>query len=83
MCAALRPWLERPRSSSRKTRPRQGSTNACSISRRKSAPGFSRFDSVIEVVGRDDGERLAARERVKFYKDRGYTIQYFDLAEKS
>lgn len=46
-------------------------------------PGFSRFDSVIEVVGREDGERLAARERVKFYKDRGYAIQYFDLAEKS
>jgi len=46
-------------------------------------PGFSRFDSVIEVVGLDDGERQAARERVKFYKDRGYAIQYFDLAEKS
>lgn len=46
-------------------------------------PGFSRFDSVIEVVGREDGERQAARERVKFYKDRGYAIQYFDLAEKS
>ncbi len=46
-------------------------------------PGFSRFDSVIEVVGQADSERLAARERVKFYKDRGYAIQYFDLAEKS
>jgi len=44
--------------------------------------GFSRFTSVIEVVGRDDGERQAGRERVKFYKDRGYAIQYFDLAEK-
>ncbi len=46
-------------------------------------PGFSRFGSVIEVVGREDGERQAARERVKFYKDRGYAIQYFDLGEKS
>ena len=46
-------------------------------------PGFSRFDSLIEVVGQGDNERLAARERVKFYKDRGYAIQYFDLAEKS
>lgn len=44
-------------------------------------PGFSRFDSLIEVVGRDDTERQTARERVKFYKDRGYAIQYFDLAE--
>jgi len=46
-------------------------------------PGFARFASVIEVVGPDDEERRAARERVKFYKDRGYAIQYFDLAEKS
>ncbi len=45
-------------------------------------PGFSRFTSVIEVVGRSDDERLAARERVKFYKDRGYEIKFFDLAEK-
>jgi DNA polymerase-3 subunit chi len=46
-------------------------------------PTFSRFASLIEVVGRSDGERQAARERVRFYKDRGYAIQYFDLAEKS
>jgi DNA polymerase-3 subunit chi len=46
-------------------------------------PAFSRFDSVIEVVGRDDDGRRAARERAGFYKDRGYAIQYFDLAEKS
>ena len=45
-------------------------------------PGaFSRFTSVIEVVGREENERLAGRERVKFYKDRGYAIKYFDLAE--
>lgn len=46
-------------------------------------PAFSRFASVIEVVGQGDDERRSARERVKFYKDRGYAIQYFDLAEKS
>jgi len=46
-------------------------------------PGFSRFNSVIEVVGQDDAQRLAGRERVKFYKDRGYEIKYFDLAGKS
>ena len=45
-------------------------------------PGaFSRFTSVIEVVGRDENERQAGRERVKFYKDRGYAIKFFDLAE--
>ena len=45
-------------------------------------PGFSRFTSVIEVVGRNEAERLAGRERVKYYKDRGYEVRYFDLAEK-
>ncbi|MBK7423171.1 MAG: DNA polymerase III subunit chi [Propionivibrio sp.] len=45
-------------------------------------PGFARFTSVIEVVGQQDAERLAARERVRFYKDRGYEIKYFDLSEK-
>lgn len=44
-------------------------------------PGFARFTSVIEVVGREPDERLASRQRVKFYRDRGYEIRYFDLAE--
>ena len=45
-------------------------------------PGaFSRFTSVIEVVGQSESERLAGRERVKFYKDRGYAIKFFDLSE--
>lgn len=45
-------------------------------------PGFSRFHSLIEVVGREEGDRHAARDRVKFYKDRGYEIRYFDLSER-
>lgn len=45
-------------------------------------PGFSRFQSLIEVVGQDEEERSAARERVKFYKDRGYEVRYFDLSER-
>ena len=45
-------------------------------------PVFSRFPSLIEVVGQDGDERQAARERARFYKDRGYAIHYFDLAEK-
>jgi len=44
-------------------------------------PGFSRFQSLIEVVGQEDEDRSAARDRVKFYKDRGYEIRYFDLSE--
>ena len=45
-------------------------------------PGFSRFHSLIEVVGREEAERNSARERVKFYKDRGYEVRYFDLGER-
>lgn len=45
-------------------------------------PAFSRFTSVIEVVGRGHDERLAGRARAKFYKDRGYEVRYFDLGEK-
>jgi len=45
-------------------------------------PGFSRFASLIEVVGQDDADREAARDRVKFYKDRGYEVRYFDLSER-
>jgi len=43
-------------------------------------PGFSRFDSLIEIVGQGDEERLAGRQRARFYRDRGYDIQYFDQA---
>lgn len=45
-------------------------------------PGFSRFTSVIEVVGQEATERQAGRDRVKYYKDRGYEVQFIDLAEK-
>ena len=44
--------------------------------------GFSRFTSIIEVVGQQEEERLAGRERVKYYKDRGYEIKFIDLSEK-
>jgi DNA polymerase-3 subunit chi len=45
-------------------------------------PGFARFESLIEVVGQDEDDRHAARERVKFYKDRGYEVRYFDLSDR-
>lgn len=41
--------------------------------------GFSRFESLVEVISEDDSVRLPARERVKFYRDRGYEIQFRDL----
>jgi len=45
-------------------------------------PGFSRFASVIEVVSEEDDVRGPARERFKFYKDRGYEVQTIDLTGK-
>lgn len=45
-------------------------------------PGFSRFESLIEVVGQEESDRAAARDRVKFYKDRGYEVRYFDLSDR-
>ncbi len=44
-------------------------------------PGFSRFTSLIEVVGDDPEDRAAGRERVRHYKERGYTVQFFDLTD--
>ncbi|HEX6734902.1 MAG TPA: DNA polymerase III subunit chi [Azonexus sp.] len=43
-------------------------------------PGYARFQSLIEVVGRDEDDRLAARERVHQYKEQGCDVQYFDLS---
>ena len=45
-------------------------------------PGFSRFHSLIEVVGQQEADRGSARDRVRFYKDRGYEVRYFDLGER-
>ena len=46
-------------------------------------PGFSRFNSLIEVASEEPEVRQPARERFKFYKDRGYEIQTLDLAGKA
>lgn len=45
-------------------------------------PGFARFQSLIEVVGQDEADRSAARERVAFYRERGYEVRYFDLSDR-
>lgn len=46
-------------------------------------PDFVRFTSLIEVVGRDEDDRLAARDRVRQYKESGCEVKYFDLSESS
>ena len=40
---------------------------------------FSRFNRVAELVGGDEVQRQAARERFRFYKDRGYTMNTHNL----
>lgn len=42
-------------------------------------PSFNQFKRLIEIVGVSDENKLAARERYRFYKDAGYEIQHFNL----
>jgi DNA polymerase III subunit chi len=44
-------------------------------------PAFSRFRRLVEIVGRDDEDREAARGRFRFYRDRGYEIVNHDLSK--
>jgi DNA polymerase III subunit chi len=37
-------------------------------------PQFARFDRLLEVVGDAPDELAAGRERYRFYRDRGYTL---------
>ncbi len=42
-------------------------------------PGFSRFEELVELVSSDDNVRLPARERFKFYRERGYAPESRDI----
>lgn len=44
---------------------------------------FSRYRRLAEIVSSDDTDRSQARERYKFYRDRGYAISTHDLSGKS
>lgn len=44
-------------------------------------PHFSRFQRLIEIVSVDDEDRQRARERYRFYRDRGYDIRTHDLSK--
>lgn len=43
-------------------------------------PGFSRFEELVEIVSTADADRLPARERFKFYRERGYAINARGIA---
>jgi len=42
---------------------------------------FSRFQRLVEIVSRDEDDRASARERYRFYRDRGYEITTHDLGK--
>lgn len=48
-----------------------------------SPPSFSRFERLVELVGTDDDDRRLARDRFRFYRDRGYEINHHDLSKSS
>jgi DNA polymerase-3 subunit chi len=45
-------------------------------------PYFTRFQRLIEIVSLDEEDRVLARARYKFYRDRGYEIQNHDLSKQ-
>lgn len=45
-------------------------------------PAFERFERLLEIVSVEDADRRAARERYRYYRERGYGIADHDLAGK-
>lgn len=39
---------------------------------------FARFERLFEIISTDDADKLAARERYVFYKQRGYRLAHYD-----
>lgn len=44
---------------------------------------FARFEKLLELVGTDDTDKQTGRQRYRFYKDRGYPLETFDMAERA
>lgn len=42
---------------------------------------FSRFTQLVELVGDDEQDKVAARARYKFYRDRGYEVKNINHAQ--
>jgi DNA polymerase-3 subunit chi len=43
-------------------------------------PGFSSFEHLVEVVSTADDVRVRGRERFRFYRERGYTLETMDIS---
>lgn len=48
----------------------------------KTPTNFARFERMLEIISSDETEKLAGRERYRFYQQRGYPLTHF-VAEKS
>ena len=46
-------------------------------------PFFSRFERLVEVIGADEDDAAAGRERWKFYKARGYEVRSHPMGERA
>jgi DNA polymerase III subunit chi len=46
-------------------------------------PFFSRFERLAEIAGIGDADAAAARERYRFYRQRGYELRTHNLGERS
>ena len=45
--------------------------------------GFDRYNRVIEIVARDDSDRLPARDRYRKYRNAGHEVTVHQLGDKS
>jgi len=45
-------------------------------------PFFSRFERLAEIVGLDDADIAAGRERYRYYRERGYELRTHSLDER-
>ena len=62
------------------TRHQEDSAHDVMINLAGSVPDcFSRFERVAEIVGGIEDEKQAARQRFKFYRDRGYALETHEL----
>ena len=60
--------------------PGRGARSTCTRCRRRS---FRRFERLAEIVGRDEADAAAGRERWKFYKARGYEMRSHNLSART
>ena len=46
------------------------------------SPSFSRYLRLIEIVSQNEEDKKTARDRLKFYRDRGYEIHLIDATKE-